>query len=106
MHRDNVGLREVFASGLPLIYLHGVVPGRYLAVWPVYIIDRFIIGVSANYLIHVRSDVLDEEDSPMLQHGLKELHNMKLVLPVRREQWPSQEALERRFDQFKSVLIH
>ena len=213
MHRDNVGLREVFVRGRPLIYFHGVVPGRYLAVWPVYIIsddpgslsfkvavddlnsmelvsertssiaegasprrsyltslirvrlhqrsfrervlqayrtqcsfcrlrhrelldaahiipdpaeggeptvnngialcklhhaafDRFIIGVSPDYRIYVRKDVLDEEDGPMLQHGLKELHSTKLVLPVRREHWPSQEALEWRFDRFKNVAIH
>jgi putative restriction endonuclease len=213
MHRDNVGLREVFTRGLPLIYLHGIVPGQYLAVWPAYLIgddpgslafsvavdelssvelmqenswsvaegaspkrsyltslvkvrlhqqsfrervlrayrtqcsfcrlrhrelldaahiipdpaeggepsvnngialcklhhaafDRFIIGVSPDYQIHVRRDVLEEEDGPMLQHGLKELHTMKLVLPVRRDEWPSQEALAWRFDQFKSGVMH
>jgi len=28
-HRDNVGLREVFKQERPLIYLHGVMPGRH-----------------------------------------------------------------------------
>lgn len=37
-HRYNAGLREAMASAVPLIYLHGIVPGRYLAVWPVYVI--------------------------------------------------------------------
>jgi putative restriction endonuclease len=37
-HRDNEGLRRLFHSGRPLVYLHGVVPGRYLAAWPVYIV--------------------------------------------------------------------
>lgn len=40
-HGDNIRLRRVFEQKRPLIYLHGIVPGRYLVVWPVYIIaDR------------------------------------------------------------------
>jgi putative restriction endonuclease len=38
-HRDNEGLREAMRTRTPLIYLHGIVPGRYLPVWPVFIID-------------------------------------------------------------------
>ena len=37
-HRDNVGLRTLMHNGLPLAYFHGIVPGRYLAMWPVYVI--------------------------------------------------------------------
>ena len=37
-HRDNVGLRYAMQRRLPLVYFHGVVPGRYLAMWPVYVI--------------------------------------------------------------------
>ena len=37
-HRDNVGLRFAMRNGLPLVYLHGIVRGRYLAIWPVYVI--------------------------------------------------------------------
>ncbi len=40
-HRDNVGLRAVAERQLPLVYFHGLVPGRYLATWPVFIVgDR------------------------------------------------------------------
>lgn len=39
MHRDNVGLRNLRNANRPLVYFHGIVPGRYLAVWPVYIVD-------------------------------------------------------------------
>ncbi|MDX1610379.1 MAG: HNH endonuclease [Halofilum sp. (in: g-proteobacteria)] len=38
-HRDNVGLRKAMHRGIPLIYFIGLTPGRYLAVWPVLIID-------------------------------------------------------------------
>ena len=37
-HRDNVGLRTAMREKIPLIYFHGVVPGKYLVVWPVYIV--------------------------------------------------------------------
>ena len=41
-HRDNVGLREVMRLGLPLVYFHGLVPGRYLAIWPAYIVGDWM----------------------------------------------------------------
>lgn len=37
-HPENRGLREAMLRRIPLVYLHGVVPGRYLAAWPVYIV--------------------------------------------------------------------
>jgi putative restriction endonuclease len=37
-HRDNVGLREAMKRQTPLIYCHGIVRGKYLVVWPVFII--------------------------------------------------------------------
>jgi len=208
-HRDNVGLRKVFELKRPLVYFHGIEPGKYLATWPVYIIgddkgnlmfkvavddavpalenssisishqiaevsdarhayltatvkvrlqqrsfrekvldayrsqcsfcrlkhrelldaahiipdtypegkptitngialcklhhsafDSFILGVTPDYIIRVREDVLEEKDGPMLQHGLKGLHKTKLILPVSRSQWPSKEALDWRYSRF------
>jgi putative restriction endonuclease len=37
-HRDNVGLRWAMQRATPLVYLLGVVPGRYLATWPVHVV--------------------------------------------------------------------
>ncbi|HEX7048913.1 MAG TPA: HNH endonuclease [Longimicrobiales bacterium] len=37
-HHENVGLRLAMRRNLPLIYHFGIVPGRYLPVWPVYIV--------------------------------------------------------------------
>jgi putative restriction endonuclease len=62
--------------------------------------DSFILGVTPDYIIQVREDILKEEDGPVLQHGLKELHGTKLILPSSRDQWPSQEALEWRYARF------
>jgi putative restriction endonuclease len=208
-HRDNVGLRKVFELKRPLVYLHGIEPGKYLATWPVYIIgddqsrctfkvtvddalpvfeyvessisrhvaevsdarhayltstvkvrlfqrafrekvldayrsqcafcrlkhrelldaahiipdnlpegkstienglslcklhhaayDSFMIGVSPDYVIHVREDILEEEDGPVLQHGLKGLHNSRLILPGSRNHYPSRDALDWRYSRF------
>jgi putative restriction endonuclease len=55
-HRDNQGLRLAMARGVPLIYLYGVTPGRYMPVWPVYIVRdhpaelSFSVAVDAPYM--------------------------------------------------------
>ncbi len=36
--------------------------------------DAFIIGVTPDYIIQVRAYILEEEDGPVLQHGLMGLH--------------------------------
>lgn len=38
-HRDNVGLRTAMQKQVPLIYLFGLMPGKYMPVWPVFIVD-------------------------------------------------------------------
>jgi putative restriction endonuclease len=54
-HRDNAGLREAMQTRTPLIYLHGIVHGRYLPVWPVFIIDdnpqslSFLVAIDPAY---------------------------------------------------------
>lgn len=37
-HSDNRGLRVAMARQLPLVYLYGLRPGKYLPVWPVYVV--------------------------------------------------------------------
>lgn len=37
-HHENVGLRAAMMRRKPLVYFHGVVPGKYVAAWPVYIV--------------------------------------------------------------------
>ena len=206
-HRDNVGLREVFTKQKLLVYFHGLMPGKYLAVWPVFIIaddptnlsfsvavddlatfeverkdlgqvadreesrrayitsttkvrvhqrrfrekvleayrsqcafcrlrhrelldaahiipdyepesrpsvdnglslcklhhaafDSFIIGVSPDFKIKVRGDILEEIDGPLLKHGLQELDGMQIYLPERMIDRPDQEALEWKYQRF------
>ncbi|MGD0236531.1 MAG: HNH endonuclease [Syntrophorhabdales bacterium] len=205
-HRDNLGLRQAMAQGTPLVYFHGLVPGRYLATWPVYIVgddpaaltfkvavddaamglmgdqtvvsaaddvrrayittivrqrlhqrsfrervlrayreqcalcqlrhyelldaahiipdtepeglpsvrngislcrfhhaafDALLLGITPDYTVEIRIDVLKEKDGPMLQHGLKELHEARIVLPRDKRSWPDQQALDLRYRRFR-----
>ncbi len=206
-HRDNAGLREAMQKKTPLVYLHGIVPGKYLATWPVFIVgddtdamefrvavdearflqpsegealetmeakeirrayitsrvrirlhqrsfrervleayqtqcalcrlrhaelldaahiipdshpqgdpkisngialckfhhaayDSLILAINPDYVVLIRKDVLLEKDGPMLQHGLKELHETKIVLPKHKMEWPDRDLLDMRYQQF------
>jgi len=37
-HADNRGLRSAMERRLPLVYIHGILPGKYLVTWPVYVV--------------------------------------------------------------------
>ena len=37
-HRDNRGLRLAMRDRLPLAYFHRILPGKYLAVWPAFVV--------------------------------------------------------------------
>ena len=205
-HRDNVGLRECMKQGIPLIYLLGLVPGKYLPVWPVYVIgddpaslsftvaaddltslvndagtvkepdgkklylttmvkvrlqqqafrekvlyayktqcalcrlkhdelldaahiipygepeskqtvdnglalcklhhaafDKYFIGITPDYKVEIRKDVLDEKDGPMLQHGLKGLHTSKIFLPKHKVDYPNKDFLDIRYQRFRNA---
>ncbi len=213
-HPENVGLRKAMQRETPLIYFHGLVPGKYLAVWPAYIVgdspqtleftvavddrrtvfadeahpalaeaareneeqarrayvtsvvrqrlhqqsfcervldayrehcamcllrhselldaahiipdgepggepvisngialcklhhaafDGFFLGVRPDLVIEIRRDILDEEDGPMLIHGLKGLHGTKLWVPRPATMRPDSDRLERRYDRFLSA---
>ncbi len=62
--------------------------------------DNNIIGITPDYIIKVRDDVLDEHDGPMLRHGLQELHDQKIILPHHKSDWPDRERLEVRWGEF------
>lgn len=212
-HKDNVGLREAMKKQIPLIYFFGIVPSKYLVVWPVYIVsdnpntlsftvvaddmasiqkyllsnatdsasedsqnavrkyitstvknrlhqksfrervllaykeqcafcrlkhtllldaahiipdgeelgdpivtnglslckihhaayDSNIIGVTPDYKIEVREDILQETDGPMLKHGIQELQNVKIILPHDKSSWPDRERLSIKYSRFKQT---
>jgi putative restriction endonuclease len=38
-HVENRGLRTAMQERIPLIYFHGIAPGKYMATWPVFVVD-------------------------------------------------------------------
>jgi putative restriction endonuclease len=66
--------------------------------------DSNILGIRPDLVVQIKSDLLDEVDGPMLQYGLKERHNQRLmVLPKVRGERPGQEFLEWRCDVFEGA---
>lgn len=208
-HHENVGLRLAMQRRVPLIYFHGVVPGRYVPEWPVYIVgddparltfavsvddrrfaslgsagqreveeteirrryatrlfqqclhqrefrervirayqyhcavcrlrrdelleaahilpdaeprgvpsvtnglalctlhhaafDRHVIGITPDYIVQVRRDVLEQEDGRMLIHGLQGFHGKLLRLPNREAWRPDRHLLEERYSRFRRL---
>jgi len=213
-HRDNVGLRELMKRSTPLVYFHSVKPGKYVAVWPIFIIedvrselavrvsidpvymmsgriestkltdssnlrdtlgvrkyiwvsirqrlhqaafreyvleaydsrctlcnlqhvelleaahiipdpetggepvvpnglslckihhaafDSNIIGISPDYQVKVREDILIEKDGPMLKYGLQALEGNKIILPRHKSDHPDKDRLDRRYRRFLSA---
>ena len=65
--------------------------------------DNDLIGISPEYTVHVRPDVREETDGPMLLHGLQELHESTVVLPSRRVDRPDRDRLAWRYERFRAA---
>jgi len=50
-HHDNRGLRFVMERRLPLVYFHGVVPSKYVAAWPVFVVGDDPQGLAFNIAV-------------------------------------------------------
>jgi putative restriction endonuclease len=37
-HHENVGLRRAYKEAIPLVYFRGLIPGKYFAAWPVFVV--------------------------------------------------------------------
>ena len=63
-HRDNVGLRRAMERKVPLVYLYGVVPGQYMPVWPVYIVEddpgALCFSVAVDDAVSIRAESLPD----------------------------------------------
>ncbi|MBZ5637812.1 MAG: HNH endonuclease [Acidobacteriia bacterium] len=66
--------------------------------------DRQFLTVRPDHVIEVRQAILDEEDGPMLLHGLKGMHGQRIVLPRSRELYPDPERLARRYRLFREAV--
>jgi putative restriction endonuclease len=83
------GGEPIVANGLSLCDLHHKA------------FDRNLVSVRPDLRIVVRRDVLDEEDGPVLVHGLKGFHERPLaVIPTDPGDRPDPDRLERRYTEF------
>ncbi len=82
------GGEPVVRNGLALCRLHH---GAY---------DRDLIGIRPDRVVQVRRDVLDEEDGPMLRHGLQGIHGQEILVPRRAADRPDPGRLEIRWRRF------
>lgn len=78
----------VVSNGLALCRLHHAA------------FDRFFIGVTPDYIIRVRPDLMNEEDGPTLKHAIQGLDGTKISLPRRQGDLPSAQLLADRYDRF------
>ena len=59
-HHENLGLRKAMAQQAPLIHFHGVVPGQYMALWPVFIVGDDPGSLSFTVAVEDRDIKVDE----------------------------------------------
>ena len=65
--------------------------------------DQLFVSVTPDYEVRVLPSILTEEDGPMLEHGLKKLHFVKIVLPSSLQHRPDQDGLARHYELFRRV---
>lgn len=69
-HRDNIGLVKVFEQGIPLIYFNSIKPGKYSALWPVYIIQNDPANLKIKAAISTNQGLLYSDKMVSEQQGL------------------------------------
>ncbi len=88
--KDVRGLPEV-SNGLALCKIHHCA------------YDVNILGIAPDRRIHIREDILDEVDGPMLRHGLQEMHGALIRVPTSVDLRPRRDFLEERFAKFMAA---
>ena len=63
--------------------------------------DRDLLGISPDLRVRLSRRLLDDDDGPMLEWGLKAFHDARITLPRRAEDHPSRENLDERFRRFE-----
>jgi putative restriction endonuclease len=64
--------------------------------------DAFFLAVRPDYRIEIPGWILDEDDGPMLVHGLQKLHRQRIALPRNARLKPDPELLASRYERFLS----
>lgn len=85
--------KPVIPNGLSLCKLHHAA------------FDQNILGVTPDYTIDIRDDVLREHDGPMLKHGLQEMKGVTLWTPRLAEFKPNRDFLDIRYQAFRQNTV-
>jgi putative restriction endonuclease len=88
--REERGLAEI-PNGMALCRIHHAA------------FDANILGVDPDLKVHIREDVLEERDGPMLRHGLQEMHGRLITIPRDSRLQPKRDYLEERFARFRAA---
>jgi putative restriction endonuclease len=71
-HHENRRLRDAMRERIPLIYFYSTIPGRYLPIFPVFVVgddpERLTFTVAADDLLHLRYERDDTDDSARRQY--------------------------------------
>jgi putative restriction endonuclease len=82
--------QPVVPNGIPLSKIHHAA------------FDAHLIGIDADYRLHVSDRLLAQNDGPML-NALKGLNGETILLPARVKDRPDRDRLALRFERFKAV---
>ncbi len=88
--KDEILGQPIVPNGIPLSKTHHAA------------FDSNLVGIDADFKVHVSGKLLDERDGPMLE-AIKQLNGRKLLLPGRPDDYPDQQRLESRFAEFKQA---
>lgn len=84
---DNRGLRYAMNQRIPIAYFHGIAPGKYIAIWPVFVVRdepanlTFSIAVDDAAHIGIRPDV--EGYNPRVEDDLESGRRLYVTSTVR-----------------------
>jgi putative restriction endonuclease len=81
--------QPVVQNGIPLAKTHHAA------------FDAHLIGIDADFRIHVSRRILEQKDGPTLE-ALKRLHTNRIHLPSRGKDMPDRDRLATRFEVFKA----
>ena len=100
-HRDNRGLRFAMQRHLPLVYFFGLMPGRYLAVWPVFVVGDDPDTLTFTILVDDRKHAIDQWTEPGLIHDDGGISRREYVTTAVRHRLHQRSFRERVLDAYR-----
>ena len=98
-HRDNVGLREAKRRQVPLVYFHGIVPARYMASWPIYIVGDDAAALT--FTVAVDDKRLETQDAVWVEDAAETAIRRRYVTRLVRQRLHQQAFRERVLDAYR-----